>query len=130
MALQTPLAKVRHLGSAKEGVNHWWWQRLTAILLVPLSLWFVGSLWSIVAGGADRDAFADWLSGPVAAVLMLLFLGATFYHLKLGLQVVIEDYVHGKLQMGAADPQHVAVPPARPHRALFRDRDRGGRVSA
>ena len=95
MALQTPLAKVRHLGAAKEGVNHWWWQRLTAILLVPLSLWFVGSIWSLVAGGADRDALADWLSGPVAAVLMLLFLGATFYHLKLGLQVVIEDYVHG-----------------------------------
>ena len=96
MALQTPLAKVRHLGAAKDGVNHWWWQRLTAILLVPLSLWFVGSLLSIMAGGADRDDFVDWLSGPVAAVLMLLFLGATFYHLKLGLQVVIEDYVHGK----------------------------------
>ena len=96
MALQTPLAKVRHLGSAKEGVNHWWWQRLTAILLVPLSLWFVGSLWSLIVAGADRDDFVDWLSGPVAAVLMLLFLGATFYHLKLGLQVVIEDYVHGK----------------------------------
>ena len=95
MALQTPLAKVRHLGSAKEGVSHWWWQRLTAILLVPLSLWFVGSLLSLVAGGAERDDFVDWLSGPVAAVLMLLFLGATFYHLKLGLQVVIEDYVHG-----------------------------------
>ena len=96
MALQTPLAKVRHLGSAKEGVSHWWWQRLTAILLVPLSLWFVGSLWSLIAAGADRDDFVDWLSGPVAAILMLLFLGATFYHLKLGLQVVIEDYVHGK----------------------------------
>ena len=95
MTLQTPLAKVRHLGAAKEGANHWWWQRLTAILLVPLSLWFVGSLWSIVVGGADRDALVDWLSGPVAAVLMLLFLGATFYHLKLGLQVVIEDYVRG-----------------------------------
>ena len=95
MALQTPLAKVRHLGSAKEGVSHWWWQRLTAILLVPLSLWFVGSLLSLVVGGAERDDFVDWLSGPVAAVLMLLFLGATFYHLKLGLQVVIEDYVHG-----------------------------------
>ena len=95
MTLQTPLAKVRHLGAAKEGVHHWWGQRLTAILLVPLSLWFVGSLWSIVVGGGGRDALVDWLSGPVAAVLMLLFLGATFYHLKLGLQVVIEDYVHG-----------------------------------
>ncbi len=95
MSLQSPLARVRHLGAAKEGVSHWWGQRLTALLLVPLALWFVGSLWSLVVGGADRAALVDWLSGPVAAVLMLLFLGATFYHLKLGLQVVIEDYVHG-----------------------------------
>jgi len=95
VSLQSPLARVRHLGAAKEGVSHWWGQRLTALLLVPLALWFVGSLWSLVVGGADRAALVDWLSGPVAAVLMLLFLGATFYHLKLGLQVVIEDYVHG-----------------------------------
>ena len=95
MGIETPLARVRHLGAAKEGVGHWWWQRLTALLLVPLSLWFVGSLWWIVASGADYDRFVDWLSGPVAAILMLLLLGATFYHLKLGLQVVIEDYARG-----------------------------------
>ncbi len=95
MSIETPLARVRHLGSAKEGVGHWWWQRLTALLLVPLSLWFVGSLWWIVVSGADYASFVDWLSGPVAAILMLLFLGATFYHLKLGLQVVIEDYARG-----------------------------------
>ena len=97
MALQTPLAKVRHLGSAKEGtVNHWWWQRLTAIC------WCRSRSGSWARSGRSWRAAptatpsADWLSGPVAAVLMLLFLGATFYHLKLGLQVVIEDYVHGK----------------------------------
>lgn len=94
MRIETPLARVRHLGSAKEGTNHWWWQRLTAILLVPLSLWFVASLWWLVVGGASYEAFADWLSGPVAAILMVLFIGAIFYHFKLGMQVVIEDYVH------------------------------------
>ena len=96
MSIQTPLARVRHLGSAKEGVNHWWWQRLTAILLVPLSLWFVASICWLIIGGATYEAFQDWLSGPVAAILMLIFVGALFYHLKLGLQVVSEDYVHKK----------------------------------
>ena len=96
MRIQTPLARVRYLGSAKEGADHWWWQRLTAILLVPLSLWFVASIWWLVVGGATYEAFQDWLSGPVAAILMLIFVGALFYHLKLGLQVVIEDYVHKK----------------------------------
>ncbi|MEC9454078.1 MAG: succinate dehydrogenase, hydrophobic membrane anchor protein [Pseudomonadota bacterium] len=96
MRIQTPLARVRHLGSAKNGSDHWWWQRLTALLLVPLSLWFVASIWWLVIGGATYEAFQDWLSGPVAAILMLLFIGMMFYHLKLGLQVVIEDYVHTK----------------------------------
>ncbi|MBI07410.1 MAG: succinate dehydrogenase, hydrophobic membrane anchor protein [Rhodospirillaceae bacterium] len=96
MRIQTPLARVRYLGSAKEGGDHWWWQRLTAILLVPLTLWFVASIWWIVVSGASHHMFQDWLSGPVAAILMLLFVGALFYHLKLGLQVVIEDYVHYK----------------------------------
>ena len=97
MSIQTPLARVRHLGSAKEGVEHWWWQRLTALMLVPLSLWFVASIWWLVIEGATYEAFQDWLSGPVAAILMLLFIGMLFYHLKLGLQVVVEDYVHKKL---------------------------------
>ena len=96
MSIQTPLARVRHLGSAKEGADHWWWQRLTALLLVPLSLWFVASIWWLIIGGATYEAFQDWLSGPVAAILMLIFVGALFYHLKLGLQVVTEDYVHKK----------------------------------
>ena len=96
MRIQTPLARVRYLGSAREGSDHWWWQRLTAILLVPLTLWFVASIWWIVVSGASYEAFQNWLSGPVAAILMLLLVGALFYHLKLGLQVVIEDYVHYK----------------------------------
>jgi len=96
MRMETPLARVRHLGSAKEGVEHWWMQRLTAIALVPLSLWFVASIWWLVVGGVDYAAFQSWLQGPVAAILLILFLGATFYHLKLGMQVVIEDYVHAE----------------------------------
>jgi succinate dehydrogenase / fumarate reductase membrane anchor subunit len=94
--MQSPLARVRHLGSAKEGVNHWWWQRITAVMLIPLALWFVASLWMIVISGASYEDLVVWISGPVSAALMLVFLGAMFLHLKLGLQVVIEDYVHTK----------------------------------
>jgi succinate dehydrogenase / fumarate reductase membrane anchor subunit len=97
MRIETPLARARGTGSARDGAHHWWWQRITAILLVPLSLWFVASIWWLVIGGASYAAFADWLSGPVAAILMILFVGATFYHLHLGVQTVIEDYVHNKL---------------------------------
>lgn len=94
MSLQTPLGRVRGLGSAKEGTHHWWMQRITAVALVPLSIWFVVSL--IKLTGADHAAVAAWLASPVTAVLMLLFIVATFHHLQLGLQVVIEDYVHGE----------------------------------
>jgi succinate dehydrogenase / fumarate reductase membrane anchor subunit len=92
MSLRTPLARVRGLGSAKDGTAHWWAQRLTAIALVPLSLWFVISVICLI--GADYASFTGWLSGPVSGGLMILLIGATFYHAALGLQVVIEDYVH------------------------------------
>ena len=82
------------LGSAKEGVEHWWRQRVTAIALVPLALWFVVTVIALV--GADRQALVAWMHNPMAAVLMILLIVATFYHLALGLQVVIEDYVHGE----------------------------------
>tara|TARA_B100000676_G_C17764047_1_gene673134 strand:- start:249 stop:641 length:393 start_codon:yes stop_codon:yes gene_type:complete len=94
--MQSPLARVRHMGSAKEGVNHWWWQRITALMLIPLSLWFVASVWMIVISGATYTELVSWLNGPISASLMLIFLGSIFLHLKLGLQVVIEDYVHTK----------------------------------
>ena len=90
------LARSLRLGSAKEGTHNWWWQRLTAIALIPLSLWFVGSIWSIIVDGANYDALQSWLAGPIAAILMLTFIFALFFHLKLGLQVIIEDYVHNK----------------------------------
>ena len=93
-SMKTPLGRVAGLGSARDGTQHWWLQRLTAIALVPLAVWFVASIISLV--GADRAAVAGWLANPLAGLLMLAFLGTGFYHLKLGLQVVIEDYVHGE----------------------------------
>jgi len=92
MSLRSDLGRVRGLGSAKEGVAHWWAQRLTAAALVPLLLWFVASLVSLA--GADHKAAVAWIGHPVHAVLLLLLLGAGLHHAHLGLQVVIEDYVH------------------------------------
>ncbi len=92
MSLRTPLGRARGLGSAKEGAQHWWHQRLTALALLPLAVWFVVSL--ITLADATYEDVIDWLSSPVVAGLMLLWIVATFYHLKLGIQEVIEDYVH------------------------------------
>ena len=88
---RSPLGRAIGLGSAKEGVRHWWAQRLTALALVPLTLWFVIAV--IGLAGADRALLVDWVRAPLPAVLLVLLLVATFYHGALGLQVVIEDYV-------------------------------------
>ena len=90
--LRSPLGRAVGLGSAKEGVEHWWAQRLGSLALVPLSLWFVGSI--IALAGASHGEFVDWLSSPLAAVLMVLVVAVSFHHAALGLQVVVEDYVH------------------------------------
>jgi succinate dehydrogenase / fumarate reductase membrane anchor subunit len=92
--LRSPLGRAIGLGSAKEGVEHWWLQRVTAVALVPLVLWFVVAVIGLV--GADRAAVVTWMHNPMAVVFMILLLIATFYHLALGLQVVIEDYIHGE----------------------------------
>ena len=89
---RSELGRVRGLGSAKEGVRHWWAQRATAVALVPLSVWFLASLVCLLGG--TRAELAAWLASPFSAGLMILFLLATFWHALLGLQVVIEDYVH------------------------------------
>ena len=94
MSARTPIARVRGLGSAKGGTHHWWMQRVTALALAPLTVWFVASL--IRLTGADHAAAAEWLASPLTTVLMLLLIVATFHHLQLGLQVVIEDYIHGE----------------------------------
>jgi succinate dehydrogenase / fumarate reductase membrane anchor subunit len=91
-SLRTPLARVRHLGSAKSGTAHWWAQRVTAIALVPLSIWFVASV--VALAGDSYATVAAWLGSPIPAGLMILLIIATFHHAQLGLQVVIEDYVH------------------------------------
>jgi succinate dehydrogenase / fumarate reductase, membrane anchor subunit len=86
------LGRVRGLGSAKEGVQHWWLQRLTAVALVPLVVWFLIGL--VAHSGADHAAATQWLASPVTLGLFLVLLGAGLWHLALGMQVVIEDYVH------------------------------------
>ncbi len=91
MIRRTPLGRVRGLGSAKEGTEHFWAQRVTAIALVPLALWFVASL--AVYTGADHATAKAWLAEPFSAVVMVLLVVTGFHHAQLGLQVVIEDYV-------------------------------------
>ena len=86
------MAGARGLGSAKRGTGAWRAERVTAIALVPLTLWLVISL--VALGGADRAAFVGWLGRPLDAFLTILLLLAVFRHTALGLQVVIEDYVH------------------------------------
>ncbi len=92
MKFRTPLARARGLGSAKSGTHHWWMQRLTAVALVPLSLWFVASL--IALATADHATVIAWLHSPLVAILCCALIVAIFYHGQLGLQVVVEDYVH------------------------------------
>jgi succinate dehydrogenase / fumarate reductase, membrane anchor subunit len=90
--LRSELGRVRGLGSAKEGVQHWWHQRLTALALIPLLIWLVAGL--VAHAGTDRAGAVAWMGSPVTFGLMLLVLGVGFWHALLGLQVVVEDYVH------------------------------------
>jgi succinate dehydrogenase / fumarate reductase membrane anchor subunit len=93
--MRSPLGRAIGLGSAKEGVEHWWAQRITAVALVPLSLWFASAV--IALAGADLETVQNWIARPLPAILLVLLLIALFYHTSLGLQVVIEDYVHMEL---------------------------------
>ena len=92
MSLRTPLGRVLGLGSARKGSGHWWAQRMTAVALVPLGLWFVFALMSL--SELSYTAVTGWIASPVTATLLLLFVSVLMYHSKLGVQVVIEDYVH------------------------------------
>ena len=92
MTLETPIARVRGLGSAHEGGHHWWIERLTSVSTLLLFVWLFVSL--IRLPGLDYRTVTEWLQSPLAAVPMLLLILSTFWHLKLGMQVVIEDYVH------------------------------------
>jgi succinate dehydrogenase / fumarate reductase membrane anchor subunit len=92
MSLRNPLAKARGLGSAKDGTAHWWAQRVSAIALVPLVLYVLYLLVSLA--GADYATVRLTIAQPVNALLLILFVGTAFWHARLGLQVVIEDYIH------------------------------------
>ena len=94
MSLQSPLGKVLGRGSAKSGVSHWWSQRLTAVALVPLGLWFAFQLVHLPT--TDLEAVRAWVAHGINPVLLVLFLLALTYHSALGVQVVLEDYVHAK----------------------------------
>jgi succinate dehydrogenase / fumarate reductase membrane anchor subunit len=105
MAVQTPIGRVRGLGAAREGVGHWKLQRLTAIANVPLVFWFVFSAMALAGSGYEQ--VRAWLASPISASLMILLIVSVFYHARLGVQVVIEDYVH---QEGAKLALLVALP--------------------
>jgi succinate dehydrogenase / fumarate reductase, membrane anchor subunit len=92
MAYRTPIAKARGLGTARSGLHHWKKQRLTAIANVLLVLWFMFS--AMALSGSGYDQVRAWLASPVTASLAVLLIISTFYHARLGLQVVVEDYVH------------------------------------
>ncbi|NKB76216.1 MAG: succinate dehydrogenase, hydrophobic membrane anchor protein [Gammaproteobacteria bacterium] len=94
MSLQHPLARVKGLGASGEGSHHWWLQRTSALTLIPLSIWFVFSILQRI--GEEQVSIQSWIAEPMVALLLTLYLVFMFFHGQLGLQVVIEDYVHGK----------------------------------
>ena len=94
MSLRSPLGRARGLGSAKDGTHHFWVQRVSAVALVPLSLWFVFSLACLPGAGYEQVKW--WVGYPAVAVTLVLFIAAALYHSMLGVQVVIEDYVGGE----------------------------------
>jgi succinate dehydrogenase / fumarate reductase, membrane anchor subunit len=93
MSLRSPLGRVIGLGSAKEGVHHWWLQRLTSVALVPLTVWFTVSLLSLPS--LDHTTVIAWMAQSWTSLLLILFVLIGTWHSQLGLRVVIEDYVHG-----------------------------------
>ncbi len=92
--MRSMLGRARGLGSAKSGTAHWWAQRVTALALIPLTLWFVWSILHLAA--LPRAAVVLWASHPFVATLLAALILTTFHHMRLGLQVVIEDYIHAE----------------------------------
>lgn len=94
MTMRTPLGRVRGLGSARSGTEDFWYQRLTAIASVPLVIGFVVIVTSLL--GRNHSFVIQTLASPLVAITMLLFIVAVTWHMKLGVQIIIEDYVHGE----------------------------------
>jgi len=92
-SLRSPLGRAAGLGAAHTGVHHWWLQRLTSVALVPLSIWFTVSLLALPA--FDHATVVSWMAQSWTAVLLILLVLAGTWHSQLGVQVVVEDYVHG-----------------------------------
>lgn len=92
--MRTPLGKVRGLGSAKEGTGHFWLQRVSGVALVPLVVFFVGLL--VCLNGASYADVRAALANPLISVIMALFIITGIYHMRLGMQVVVEDYIHSE----------------------------------
>ncbi|MFW7268353.1 succinate dehydrogenase, hydrophobic membrane anchor protein [Gluconacetobacter sp. Hr-1-5] len=98
--MRSQLSRARGLGSAKTGVDHWWLERMSAVALVPLSGWFVIQVLRLA--GAEQQDVVEWGGKPVNASMLLALMVLTFYHMQLGLQVIIDDYVHGKAHLPAS----------------------------
>ena len=105
--LRTPLKRARGLGSAKDGTGHFLWQRITAIAVALLGVYLLGLL--LALGGADYDRARALVANPLNATVLIAFLIGMFWHAKLGLQVIIEDYVHTPLLAGAAHLANIFV---------------------
>ncbi len=96
MEMRSALGRVRHLGSARSGTEHFIQQRVTSVALVPLAFWFVISVLSLVGAGVDHDTIKAWFQVHGNLVMYVLFIGVVFYHTWLGLEMVITDYVQSK----------------------------------
>lgn len=92
--LRSPVARARGLGSAKDGTHHWWLQRVTAVALIPLVVWFVVSILRFAPEG--QAAVRGWIASPITMVMLILAVAVGLWHAVLGVQVVIEDYIHAK----------------------------------
>ncbi len=92
--MRTPLNKVRGLGSAKEGADHFWKQRITGLANIPLTLFLVVTI--IALAGKDHGSVTTWLGSPLVAIAMMALILSGAIHMRLGMQVIIEDYVHGE----------------------------------
>ena len=93
MTMETPLRQARGLGSARTGAHHWWLERLSSVATLLLLVWFVASLWRLPSYG--HETIVQWLGSPLAAVPMVLLIASIFWHARMGLIVIIEDYEHG-----------------------------------